>query len=204
MMKTASGFIMGCALGAWCALPSDTPFPRMAAAKPPLSLAANSLSIRETIEKPALSTVKNKTDKENNQLQFKKSNDGHFHTNVAINGQNINFMIDTGASIMAISKKTAKKHNLLPKDTKFSQIGRTAGGKVRFAEIRLKEVRVGEYILRNVPAAVTDSENSPSLLGMSFLKVVPRIVIENNVMRFEEKSSNLTKNKGSVRTAETE
>lgn len=119
-------------------------------------------------------------------LRFEKDENGHFHTGASVNGKKIKFLIDTGASLVAFSRKTALEAGLLDEKTRFSQTGQSAGGHIRFAEIILKEVKVGPFTLKNVPAAVTDSQDAPSLLGMSFLKIVPRIVIENDKMRFEK------------------
>jgi aspartyl protease family protein len=93
---------------------------------------------------------------------------GHFYTNGTVNGTTIRFMVDTGASTIALSPSDARRIGLdLSKGQK--GIAGTANGQTVVTRMMLDTVRIGDITLHNVEAAVTQSEMSEALLGMSFL-----------------------------------
>jgi len=95
---------------------------------------------------------------------------GQFYTDGSINGISVRFMVDTGATTVALSTDEARRLgiNYLAGDKGHA---RTAGGIVPMYRVRLDNVRVGSITLSNVEAAVTDGMKGMSyaLLGMSFL-----------------------------------
>ncbi len=95
---------------------------------------------------------------------------GHYRAEGAVNGHPITFLVDTGATTIALSGNHARSIGL-----DFQRLGRrglasTAGGVVATYRLTLDKVQVGEITLFNVEAAVIEG-NFPSmpLLGMSFL-----------------------------------
>lgn len=95
---------------------------------------------------------------------------GHFFADGFINDAPIRFMVDTGATTIALSSASAKRIGL-----DYRRLGRpgaanTAGGIVRTYNLKLNKVQIGEITLFNVDAGVIEG-NFPSepLLGMSFL-----------------------------------
>lgn len=94
---------------------------------------------------------------------------GHFLATGYINGRSIRFMVDTGATMIAIGANDARRIGIDPgKGTEaFSQ---TANGQVRVSLVKLDSVRVGEVVLNNVEATVHPNNLPVALLGMSFLK----------------------------------
>ncbi len=95
---------------------------------------------------------------------------GHFITAGTINGATTRFMVDTGASSVALSSAEAKRLGIsyLSGRPSFSQ---TANGIVPIYLVQLDTVKVGEITLHQVEAAVIEGEGSPvALLGMSFLQ----------------------------------
>jgi aspartyl protease family protein len=96
---------------------------------------------------------------------------GHYTAHANINGTTIRTMVDTGATIVALSHddaRTVGAHKLRPiRRTSFS----TANGVVSGSIIRLDEVRVGDLVVRDVEAAVMPpGALGVTLLGMSFLR----------------------------------
>lgn len=94
---------------------------------------------------------------------------GHFSTIGAINGATVRFLVDTGASMIAMGRSDAERANI-----DFLKMGRpaasqTANGIARIWLVKLNRVRVGGMTLHDVDAAVHDSELPFVLLGMSFL-----------------------------------
>ena len=98
-------------------------------------------------------------------LQRERS--GHYLAEGQINGQPVMFLVDTGATDVAVSEKTARAMGL-----DFGPRIRvmTAAGPVSAWATRLDHVRLGSLELTNVRATITPGLNDAALLGMSFLK----------------------------------
>jgi aspartyl protease family protein len=97
---------------------------------------------------------------------------GFFHAEGSINGTAVTFLVDTGASNIAINSATAKRVGI---DYTKGRVGiaRTASGYARVYSIQLATVKVGGIELRNVEAGVIDGPQPETpLLGMSFLNAL--------------------------------
>ena len=94
---------------------------------------------------------------------------GHFLTMGAINGVSVRFLIDTGATSIALSSSEARRLgiNYLSGTRGYSS---TANGVIPLYRVTLDSVRVGDITLNNVEAAVLEGGGlDVALLGMSFL-----------------------------------
>jgi aspartyl protease family protein len=106
----------------------------------------------------------------NHQVIISKSDNGHFMINANVNGTNIYFLLDTGATDVAISLEDAEAIGLDTSKLVFNQITETANGTNYFASVQLPYIKIGSIEIRNVKAGVVKSGlGSNSLLGMSFL-----------------------------------
>ncbi len=95
---------------------------------------------------------------------------GSFRTPGSINGQLVNFLVDTGASTVAMNEKVARKLGIDFRYSGTPSTVATASGVVPAYSIRLDSVKVGEIELNNVPATVIEGDFPLEvLLGMSFL-----------------------------------
>lgn len=96
--------------------------------------------------------------------------DGHgqFFANGTINGKSIRFLVDTGASSIAMSADDARRLGLDASKGK-PGIGNTANGQTSFSAVKLDTVRVGDIVVNNVDAAILPKGMPYALLGMSFL-----------------------------------
>ena len=95
--------------------------------------------------------------------------DGHYWTRADVQGTDVRFMVDTGASIVALTLLDAQRIGLKPADLVFDNEVRTAGGATMGAYIVLDKVRIGRVELEDVSAMVLQEGLEQSLLGMSFL-----------------------------------
>jgi aspartyl protease family protein len=93
---------------------------------------------------------------------------GHFLTDGRINGQQVRFMVDTGATAIGIPEAEAKRIGLPYKEGKLSMAG-TANGAVTTWQVKLATVRVGDVEVRDVDASVVPGAMPYILLGNSFL-----------------------------------
>ena len=94
---------------------------------------------------------------------------GHFVTTGNVNGMPLRFLVDTGASVIALSVDDAKRAGVNYLAGTRGQV-QTANGLATVYLVKLDAVKVGEILLNNVDAAVIDGDKLPiALLGMSFL-----------------------------------
>jgi aspartyl protease family protein len=93
---------------------------------------------------------------------------GHFLTTGNVNGTTVRFIVDTGASTIAIGASDARRIGIDPSK---GQMGysQTANGVTQVALVKLNSVRVGDIVLNNVDATVHQQDLPFALLGMSFL-----------------------------------
>jgi aspartyl protease family protein len=98
---------------------------------------------------------------------------GMYLVNGAINGVGMQFMLDTGATLVSINESTAARVGLDYRGLGTPGRSITAAGVVRIWRLRLARVRIGEVELHDVDAAVHEGEFPPvALLGNSFLSRV--------------------------------
>lgn len=95
---------------------------------------------------------------------------GHYYVDGTINGTSVAFVIDTGATSVAINKRTAKRIGLAFRvDGEPSQV-ETASGRVAAYSVTFASVKIRSIELKNVPGVVIDGDfPSVALLGQSFL-----------------------------------
>lgn len=111
------------------------------------------------------------------------SPDGHFIANGAINGRAVQFMVDTGATYVALSQGEAQRLGLDLRNAR-QAMAQTANGPVPSQLVQLARVRVGGVELRNVDAVVLPAAMPHVLLGNSFLSRF-QMRRDNDVMRLD-------------------
>jgi aspartyl protease family protein len=115
------------------------------------------------------------------------SRNGHFVTDVEINGSNINVMVDTGASLVALSYNDASRAGIFVGPSDFTYTAQTANGITRVAPVTISQIRIGDIILRNVKGVVSQRGDSDlTLLGMSFLGRLSRVEMRGDSLVLEE------------------
>ena len=94
---------------------------------------------------------------------------GHYMAQGSINGVSTRFLVDTGATLIALSANEAARLGVAYRDAPRG-MSNTANGAAPFRLVKLDTVKVGDVELHNVDAAVIESGyDGPALLGMSFL-----------------------------------
>jgi aspartyl protease family protein len=105
---------------------------------------------------------------------------GHFQTDARIDGQRIDFMVDTGASVVALNERSAARFGLRPSRGDYNAT-------VTTARARIAVMDVGGLIVRDVDAMVLPDEAlSENLLGLSFLSKLKRFEYANGRMVLEQ------------------
>lgn len=109
-----------------------------------------------------------------------KDRNGHFFVEGAIDHVRVPMLVDTGASLVALSYRDAKAMGILPPPERFTQKVDTASGSLLVAPVMIRELRVGSIALRNVDALVLPRGSiDHSLLGMNFLGQVRAVSISD-------------------------
>ncbi|MGE5202903.1 MAG: TIGR02281 family clan AA aspartic protease [Acidobacteriota bacterium] len=104
-----------------------------------------------------------------NELVYRRAGDGHFYVEADVNGALVRFVVDTGASVVALSPDDARAAGLSVANPDFSARAYTANGVARVAPVTLRAVALGQFTASDVPAIVVERPMQVSLLGMSFL-----------------------------------
>ena len=93
---------------------------------------------------------------------------GHFITTGNVNGTTVRFIVDTGASMIALGASDARRIGIDPNKGQQGYT-QTANGVTQVSRVKLDTVRVGDIVLNNVDATVHQQDLPYALLGMSFL-----------------------------------
>jgi aspartyl protease family protein len=102
--------------------------------------------------------------------------DGHFWVDGRINGKDVKFLIDSGATMTTIGRETAKRVGVPVSPTR-DQIVRTGNGFIHVATGRANELTVGSIERDDVAMHITD-EDDLNVLGMNFLSSLQRWGVE--------------------------
>lgn len=111
--------------------------------------------------------------------------DGHFHLTAELNGAPVRFIVDTGASALALSPRDARRAGIDLDRLVYAGQARTANGIVPTATVRLDRVAIGDIVDENVPAMVIQADIDRSLMGMDYLRRFARISFEGDTMILE-------------------
>lgn len=111
--------------------------------------------------------------------------DGHAQLTAEVNGVPVRFVVDTGASMMALRQRDARRVGIDPDRLAYVGQAQTANGIVGTAGVTLDSVTVGGVTDDKVPAVVIEGELDRSLMGMSFLRRFARVSIEGDVLVLE-------------------
>jgi len=117
----------------------------------------------------------------NHTLVYRADRRGHFSMTATVNGAPIRLVVDTGASLVALTLDDASAAGIGRGELVFNQSTQTANGRTRFAPITLREIRIEQLSIENVPAAVIENLDQ-SLLGMSFLRRLKSFEIRESAL----------------------
>jgi aspartyl protease family protein len=111
-----------------------------------------------------------------------RSPDGHFYTDALVNGSTVRFMIDTGATSIALTRGDADRIGLSAPDEAFTATAMGAGGAIAVRPVTLDRVAVGSLEATGVDGAVVRQGLGVSLLGQSWLSRLRSVKIEGDRM----------------------
>jgi aspartyl protease family protein len=103
------------------------------------------------------------------ETRIRMSPDGHFWASAQFGGVKRRMLIDSGATVTALSLGTAQAAGLDVRDAVFPMLLRTANGTIRAQTAGVDELRLGNVVARDVPVVVSPAFGNTDVLGMNFL-----------------------------------
>jgi aspartyl protease family protein len=116
------------------------------------------------------------------EIALEKSADGQFYADAQVNGHPTHFLVDTGASEIAITEDDAKRAGIKIDPANYELVGEGASGVVRGQHVEIQSIELGGVREQNVDVVVVPGAEV-SLLGQPFLDRMDEIVIHKNEMR---------------------
>ena len=108
--------------------------------------------------------------------------DGHFYAQVRIDTRDYRMLVDTGASMVALTGEDARDMGLDWDPNALQPVGRGASGVVMGVPLTLPEVAVGDFAVRDVDAVIVPEGLPFSLLGQSYLSQIASVQLSGETM----------------------
>ena len=120
-------------------------------------------------------------------MELTSGRDGHFHVDARANGRHINFLVDTGASMVILRETDASNIGVHPMPRDYTAVVSTANGRIKAAPTKLERIEIGDITVFDVPALVLPDEAlSTNLLGVTFLSQLRRYEVADGRMLLEQ------------------
>jgi aspartyl protease family protein len=114
------------------------------------------------------------------EMVLDRESDGHFYATVKVEGSDYRMLVDTGASMVALTGADAQTMGIDWSENDLAPVARGVGGAVMGVPVRIDTMAVGDFEAHDVQAVVIPDGLDVSLLGQSFLRSVPKVDIEDN------------------------
>jgi aspartyl protease family protein len=119
---------------------------------------------------------------EGGETRLTRAPDGHFWLRAEINGYPANFLVDTGATLTAVSDQTAAAAGLAPRQVAVPLRMQTANGTVSAELTTIDELRFGNVVARGLDAAIAPGLGPTNVIGMNFLSRLSSVRLEGETM----------------------
>lgn len=119
---------------------------------------------------------------EGGETRIRMSPDGHFWIRAKIGGIEQRMLVDSGATVTALSARTAAAADLAVGDGIVPVLLTTANGTIRAQSATVDEMRLGNIVARDLPVVVSPAFGDVNVVGMNFLSRLKSWRVENNVL----------------------
>ena len=116
------------------------------------------------------------------EVRVKMASNGHFFVNASLDGTKKRMMVDSGATITALSAATAAAAGLDPKNEMMPVIIQTANGAVQAQTAEVKELRIGNIVARDLKVVVSPAFGKMDVIGMNLLSKLKSWRVEGNTL----------------------
>ena len=120
------------------------------------------------------------------EMALERERDGHFYADVEVGGSNYRMLVDTGATVVALTGEDARNMGLEWDPDALAPVARGASGVVMGVPITLSEVAVGDFVAHDVEAVIVPEGLGISLLGQSFLSHVENVAISGDKLTLSD------------------
>lgn len=118
-------------------------------------------------------------------VEVPRAPDGHYYLQLGVNGVPVEFVVDTGATDIVLTRDDAQRAGIVLEDLIYSGRAFTANGEVRTARTRVEELALGPIRDQNVALWVNEGDMETSLLGMTYLQRFERLEISGRTLVLE-------------------
>ena len=122
-------------------------------------------------------------------IRIAVSPDGHYYASASINGVPRRMLIDSGATTTALSEATATAAGLEVDRSGFGEMIETANGTIVASRGRIRELRVGGIVARDLAVTVSPELGDTDLIGMNFLAQLASWRVEGNTLVLQPRKS---------------
>ncbi|WP_294235990.1 TIGR02281 family clan AA aspartic protease [uncultured Sphingomonas sp.] len=118
-------------------------------------------------------------------VRIRMASDGHFWVRVTIGDVTRRMLVDTGATLTALSVDTARAVGLRPTKPVFPVVLNTANGMIRADTAQIESLRIGTIRADNVPVVISPAFGDTDVLGMNFLSRLKSWRVEGSTLILE-------------------
>lgn len=119
---------------------------------------------------------------EGGETRIPRAPDGHYWLRAEVNGRPANFLVDTGATLTAVSAETAAELGLEPRGAGLPVRMQTANGTVAAELTTIDELRFGNVVARGLDAIIAPGLGPTNVIGMNFLSRLASMRLEGETM----------------------
>ena len=119
---------------------------------------------------------------EGGETRIRMSPDGHFWVRVKLGRTEQRMLVDSGATVTALSSRTAAEMGLDPRPGIVPVLLTTANGTIRAQTVTVPELRLGSIVARDLSAVVSPAFGNVNVVGMNFLSRLKSWRVEDNML----------------------
>lgn len=140
----------------------------------------------QVVGKPEHAARRDKPEWYGGAMVLDRADDGHFYATARIDTGDYRMLVDTGASVVALTGEDARNIGLDWDPNALAPVARGASGPVMGVPVTIDSMAVGDFEARNVQAVIVPDGLAVSLLGQSFLRQVPNVQISGNALTLSD------------------
>lgn len=120
-------------------------------------------------------------------VEIAANESGHFEYEAEMNGSRVEVLVDTGATMVALTYEDAQRAGVFLDPSDYTQQVKTANGVAKVAPVEISSISLGDITVRNVRGAVAEpGKLHKTLLGMSFLSRLSRVEMRSDSLVLHE------------------